>query len=114
MSVNKEVLNALAPLIEAGIPVTAHVHFENVAPYITFAVFYRAYAQNADNDGTVSEHHIQIDLWGHGDLTGLANQVRKLMKNAFFHYVGEGEIYESDTKTFHRHMDFIFIEEDEE
>jgi len=58
----------------------------------------------ADNQEIGTEMMYQIDLWGHDSLTALAKGVDDTMTTLDFVRVGAQDLYEKDTRIYHKAM----------
>lgn len=78
--------------------------------YITY-FFYNengeAFAENKEID---TSYFVQVDIWTKGDFTDLAKQVLQLMKEAGYYRIYSTELYENDTKLYHKVIRFQYTE----
>ncbi|MEN6349336.1 MAG: DUF3168 domain-containing protein [Syntrophomonas sp.] len=56
----------------------------------------------ADDTAIASEIHLQIDIWSKGSTTDVAGEVDKTMKALGYKRTGSADLYEEDTKIFHK------------
>lgn len=79
-----------------------------VEPYIEYEFY--------DEDGAVWEEgkeistnfYLQVDIFSKGSFENLANIVKEKMINAGFERGKAADLYESNTKLFHKAMRFVF------
>jgi len=96
---NELIIATLKPL---GIPVCSLYYQGIETTYITFFELIAQGGSWANNKETNTEHHVQIDIWSKDNYTDIVTQTKTLLKNIDFHRNYETEMYESDTKTFHK------------
>jgi hypothetical protein len=112
MSLNKLILNTLKPL---GIPIGFHTldsEQEKLHPttYITFFEYNQNSALNADDMETKTKQSVQIDVWSKGDYTSLVQQIKDSLLDQGFRRTTENELYEPDTKIYHKVIRFNFVQ----
>lgn len=86
--------------VEAGQKAT------NPYPCITFWELTNFGASYADDREMVSEIHLQVDVWSKSDPTAIADEVDKTMGELGFIRTAAADLYESDTKIYHKAMRF--------
>ncbi|ESU71108.1 hypothetical protein T260_15120 [Geobacillus thermopakistaniensis] len=111
MSLNKLIIDTLKPI---GVPVAFQTYSGTATTYITFFEYNQFSALNADDEEQQTAHFIQVDVWSKGDYTAIVQQVKDLMTAAGFRRTFETELYEPDTKIFHKVLRFSYVEEREE
>lgn len=111
MSLNKLIMDTLKP---TGVPVSFQTYTGTASTYITFFEYNQNAALNADDEEITTNYSIQVDIWSKGDYTSIVKQAKDLMKQAGFRRTTETELYEPDTKIFHKVLRFSFVEEKEE
>lgn len=89
-------------LQSTGVPVTFQTYEGTETTYITFFEFQQRSGLNADDMEQQTIHSVQVDVWSIGNYSDLVDQVRQLMMDAGFKRTYETEIYEKDTKIFHK------------
>jgi hypothetical protein len=107
MNLNSIILNTLKPL---NVPVSFQNYTGAALTYITFFEINQTPAIHADDEELQSNHSVQIDIWSKGDYTQLVTQVKDEMKKVGFKRTFETELYESDTKTFHKVIRFNYVD----
>ncbi|CEH28860.1 hypothetical protein AM501_27305 [Aneurinibacillus migulanus] len=73
-------------------------------PRITFFEMDNVDNRFADDTAIASEIRIQIDVWSKGSTSKIANEVDKTMKSLGFRRTASTDLYEDDTKVFHKGM----------
>ncbi|WP_297988286.1 hypothetical protein [uncultured Anoxybacillus sp.] len=111
MSLNKMIIDTLKPL---GVPVAFQTYEGKEKTYITFFEYNQFSALNADDEEQQTAHFIQVDVWSKGDYTSIVDEVKQRMKEAGFRRTTETELYEPDTKIYHKVLRFSYVEEREE
>lgn len=71
-------------------------------PRITFFELTNFGSRYADDTEVESEIHIQIDIWSKGSTSAIATEVDRTMKSIGFQRTSSVDLYESDTKIFHK------------
>ena len=71
-------------------------------PYVTFFELVNVDDQYADDKAYASEIHYQVDVWSKGNTTAIAQEVNKTMEALGFYRTGAVDLYEDDTKTYHK------------
>src|SRR5690606_7098050 len=71
-------------------------------PYVTFFELANVDDQYADDKAYASEIHFQVDVWSKGNTTAIAQEVNKTMETLGFYRTGAVDLYEDDTKTYHK------------
>lgn len=105
MNLNSLVISTLA---STGIPVSFQVYKGNATTYITFFEYNQQGALFADDTEQRTQYSVQVDVWSKGNYKNVVEQVRELMTSAGFTRNSEGELYENDTKTFHKYFRFYY------
>lgn len=108
MNLNKLIKDTLKPL---NVPVDFQTYAGTASLYITFFEYNQRGALYADNDEQEIDHFIQVDIWSKGDYTDIVSKVKKAMKQAGFSRTLETEIYEEDTKIYHKILRYTITEE---
>lgn len=104
MSINKEVLLALKDI---GVPVSFQVAKEKAYPYITFFTYLDRTMQHSDDGEQITGYFIQIDIWSKTDYTEISKEVHQSMLTANFMKQRFHDLYEDDTKVYHKVMRFL-------
>jgi len=105
---NKLIIDTLKNL---GVSVTFQTYSGTDATYITFFNYLESIESYADNKETSTGNYIQIDVWSKGDYTSLVNNVLEALKQAEFQRTYVTELYESDTKLYHKVIRVFKFEE---
>jgi hypothetical protein len=104
------VINSL--ILEALKPLNIHVSFQKYngkeSTYITFFNYLEQGEQYADNEEKATGYYIQIDLWSKNDYTETVQKVKNAMEAAGFKRTSAADLFESDTKTYHKAMRFLY------
>lgn len=105
--INSLIIEALKPL---GIPVSFQKYNGKESTYITFFNYLEQGEQYADNEEKETGYYIQLDLWSKNDYTELAHNIKDYMKAAGFIRTSAADLFESDTKIYHKVMRFFYLD----
>jgi len=105
VNLNSLVISTLAP---TGVKVSFQTYTGSDTTYITFYEYNQQGALFADDTEQRTQYSIQVDVWSKGNYKNVIEQVRALMTSAGFIRNSEGELYENDTKTFHKYFRFYY------
>lgn len=108
MSINSIILNALK---DVGVPVSFQTYSGTATTYITFFEYNQYPNLVADDEEIRTNHSIQVDIWSNGNYFALADKVKAALKAADFVRTFETDLYETETKTYHKVMRFSYVEE---
>lgn len=117
MSINKLIIDTLE---STGVPVDFQTYEGDENKYITFSEYLQQGEGFADDDEIVTGHYIQINVWSkyildtNTSYRKIVDQVKKLLKEKGFIRKYETELYEPDTKIFHKVLRFFYYVENEE
>ena len=96
---NSLVINALKNL---NVPVRFQTYSGTETTYITFFNYLENGTSYADNKETSTGYYIQVDVWSLGDYTALVKSVLEALEIAEFRRTYATDLYEKDTKIFHK------------
>lgn len=111
MSINKLIIDTLE---STNVPISFQTYEGEETTYITFLEYLQQGESFADDNEEVTGHYIQVDVWSKGNYRKIVDQVKKLLKQAGFIRKYETELYEPDTKIFHKVLRFFYYVENEE
>lgn len=103
-------MNTLKPL---NIPVSFQRYTGKADTYITFHDYLTTGEEYEDDNESLTGHYIQLDIWSKTDYTDLVKQVKRLLLNIGFKRLNEIDLYEEDTKIYHKGLKFYYLEESE-
>jgi hypothetical protein len=103
-------MDTLKPL---SIPVVFQKYSGKDESYITFHEYLAMGEEYEEDEESLTGHYLQIDVWSKNDYTSLVSKVRELLLNAGFKRLNEIDLYEEDTRIYHKGMKFYFLEERE-
>lgn len=104
----KLVMDTLKPL---GIPVRFQYYTGTETTYITFFEYAEPSEQFADGKETIRGHYIQVDIWSKSNYSDIQKQIEKLLDSAGFIRRAPGpEMYEEETKIFHKALRYLYYE----
>lgn len=85
------------------------VHATNAkTPYVEYQIvneYGQAYAENRE---IATNYTVQVDIFSKGDYTELENKVREKMIKAGFDRAMGADLYEQETKLYHKAMRFTY------
>lgn len=82
---------------------------ETNKPYITFFEITNFDKWFVDDLARASEIHMQVDVWSPSNTGAIASEVDKTMKSIGFTRSGSADLYEQDTKTYHKVLRYKII-----
>ncbi|MCM3411229.1 hypothetical protein [Metabacillus litoralis] len=110
MSINEIIINALNFL---NIP----VRFQKIldqdgdpSNYVTFFEYNQNGALHGDDSEIKSNHFIQIDVWSNGNYSDIVKQIKEKLTEIGFIRTYEKDLYETDTKKYHKVIRFNFVQ----
>ncbi len=105
MTIKEKINNALKPI---GLPIGhRYITEPKNAFYITYFIYDIEY-ERYDDKLYISSYTVQVDLWAKsGEYQEYEIQIKLAMENADFYLDEEEELYEFDTKLFHKGIRFI-------
>jgi len=104
--INKLVIEALKSL---NVPVSFQRYNGKQSIYITFFNYLEKGEQYADNEEKATGYYIQIDVWSKNDYTELIENVKNAMEAAGFIRTSAADLFESDTKIYHKAIRFFYL-----
>lgn len=111
MSLNQLIIETLK---DVGAPSDYLNYSGTERTYITFFEYDQGAGLEADDEEQSAIHYIQIDIYSPGNFLSVVKNVKRKMKQARFKKNFETEMYENDTKLYHKVLRFYFISETEE
>lgn len=88
------------------------VHFLHatapVAPYVEYAIYDEEGALYAEGEEIATDYYAQVDIYSKGDYSAVEEAIKTKMKDAGFARSGGADLYEDDTKFYHKAMRFNF------
>ncbi|WP_040210854.1 hypothetical protein [Clostridium polynesiense] len=108
--INKTIIEILKPL---NIPVTFQKYTGKAETYITFHEYLTSGEAYEEDEEALIGHYIQIDIWSKGDYTVIVKEAKEKLRKAGFRRLNESDLYEEDTKIYHKGLKFYYLEEGE-
>lgn len=102
---NKLIMDTLKP---TGVPISFHVYSGVADTYITFFAYNEMGIVFAEDVEQIERLSIQVDIWSKGNYSALVKQVKALMIQAGFTRIYATEMYENDTKIYHKVYRFYY------
>lgn len=105
MSLNSLIRSTLTPI---GVPVSFLVYEGTATTYITFMQYNEFGVLFGEDEELKTQHSIHISIYSKGDYTSVVEQVEERMKAAGFRRNNNYDLYESDTKRFHKVIRYFY------
>ncbi|GIW49016.1 MAG: hypothetical protein KatS3mg079_492 [Caloramator sp.] len=102
------IVEALKPL---NVPVTFQKYSGKAETYITFHEYFETGEEYEDDEETLTAHYVQIDIWSKNDYEELVKKVKEKLTKIGFKRINEVDLYEEDTKIYHKGLKFYYLEE---
>jgi hypothetical protein len=80
-------------------------------PRINFFEVLNTETESADDAEYADEIEIQVDIWSQGSTTPIAKEVQRIMRSLGFIHQALPDVYEENTKVFHKPILFTIIKE---
>lgn len=106
--INKLIIDALNPL---NIPVCFQRYSGKSETYITFHEYFSGGEDYEDDMESLTAHYVQVDVWSKADYTNIVKNIKELLLKARFKRLNEIDLYEQDTKIYHKGFKFYYLEE---
>ncbi|QCX34670.1 hypothetical protein FDN13_13705 [Caloramator sp. E03] len=106
--IRKIIVEALKPL---NVPVTFQKYSGKADTYITFHEYFETGEEYEDDEETLTAHYVQIDIWSKNDYEELVKKVKENLTKIGFKRINEVDLYEEDTKIYHKGLKFYYLEE---
>ena len=107
--INKLIIELLSPL---NIPVSFQKYSGEAIEYITFHNYFTGGEAFDDDQESLTGNYIQVDIWTKTDYTKIVDRTRELLTEKGFKRLNEFDLYEDDTKTYHKVMKFYYMKGD--
>ncbi|MFV9511807.1 tail completion protein gp17 [Tepidibacillus sp. LV47] len=109
MSINQLVISALSSL---NIPVSFQTYEGTEQTYITFFCYLETGELYSDDIQQGTAYYVQVDVWSKSNYTSLVEQVKSAMNQAGFSFLSAYDLYENDTKIYHKVLRFYYFKEE--
>ncbi len=97
-------------LSSLGVPVSFQVYRGTATTYITYFCYNEMGEEYAENIQIATGYYVQVDIWSLvSDYEALAQQIKVAMITVGFMGYTAQDLYESDTKIFHKAIRFNII-----
>lgn len=106
--INKLIIDTLKPL---KIPVVFQKYSGKIESYITFHEYLATGEEYEDDEESLTAHYIQVDVWSKADYTDAVKNIKERLLKAGFKRLNEIDLYEEDTKIYHKGLKFYYLEE---
>lgn len=106
--INKLIMDTLKPL---NIPVVFQKYSGKAETYITFHEYLASGENYEDDEETLTAHYVQVDVWSKVDYIDIVEKIKELLFKAEFKRLNEIDLYEEDTKIYHKGLKFYYLEE---
>ena len=107
-TIKNKIMQSLSSL---GVPVSYQVYGGSENSYFTYFIVTDENVAYGDGQPIASGFHIQLDSWSHGGMDEINELAKGLLQQWGFIYEFGRDLYESDTKMFHRIQQFYYTDE---
>lgn len=107
MNINKAIIDALKPL---NVPVSFQIYNGTADTYITIFCYLENGELYADDIQKGTGYYMQVDVWSKTNYTNIVEQIKSAMTQADFSFLSAYDLYENDTKIYHKAMRFYYLE----
>lgn len=108
--INKIIIDTLKPL---KIPVAFQKYSGKAETYITFHEYLATGEEYEDDEESLTAHYVQVDVWSKVDYTDVVKNIKELLLKTAFKRLNEIDLYEEDTKIYHKGLKFYYLQERE-
>lgn len=105
--IRKLIIEALKPL---NVPVAFQKYSGKEDTYITFHEYFETGEEYEDDVETLTAHYVQVDVWSKNDYEELVKKVKDNLTKMGFKRLNEIDLYEEDTKIYHKGLKFYYLE----
>ncbi|WP_019278814.1 hypothetical protein [Clostridium botulinum] len=105
---NKLIMDILKPL---KIPVSFQKYTGRKDTYITFHEYFTGGEEYEDDNEVLTAHYVQVDIWSKTDYTNIVKEVKEKLTSVGFKRLSEADLYEKDTRIYHKGLKFYYLEE---
>lgn len=106
MSINTIIKTALTSI---SAPVSYMTYTGTTTPYITYQCYNEQGEAWAEDKEVATGFYCQVDVFGKTDCTAMAEQVKAAMITAGFKRTTAIDLYETDTKLYHKALRFSYV-----
>jgi hypothetical protein len=106
--INQIIIDALTHL---KIPVCFQRYSGKAETYITFHEYLETGEEYEEDEESLTAHYIQVDVWSKTDYTEIVKEAKNLLRAAGFKRLNEIDLYEEDTRVYHKGLKFYYLEE---
>lgn len=79
--------------------------------HVTFCIALESPEDYEDDDEVTMNYVIQVDVWSKEDHEGIVKEIKKIMKKNEFTHIDSVDLFETDTKIYHKAMRFNYYKE---
>lgn len=105
MSLNPLIKSTLGPI---GVPLSFMVYEGTASTYIVYMQYNENGVLFADDEELKARHSVQISIYSKANADSVIDQVETRMKAAGFRRNNKYDLYEEDTKTFHKVIRYFY------
>lgn len=106
--IKKLIIDSLKSL---NVPVCFQRYSGKAETYITFHEYLEAGEEYEEDEESLTAHYVQVDVWSKTDYTNIVKEVKTLLIAKRFRRLNEIDLYEEDTKIYHKGLKFYYLEE---
>ena len=93
------------------IPVSFQRYTGRKDTYITFHEYFAGGEEYEDDNEVLTAHYVQVDIWSKTDYTNIVKEVKEKLIEVGFKRLSEVDLYEKDTRIYHKGIRFYYLEE---
>lgn len=99
-------------LSQLQVPVRYGWYDENInQQHVTYFVALESISEYEDDDESSLNYVVQVDVWSREDDTQICKEIRKILKTHSFKFIESADLFEVDTKIYHKAMRFNYYQE---
>ena len=106
--IKKLIIDSLKPL---DVPACFQRYSGKAETYITFHEYLETGEEYEEDEESLTAHYVQVDVWSKNDYTDLVKEVKDPLIALGFKRLNEMDLYEEDTKIYHKGLKFYYLEE---
>ena len=78
--------------------------------YVEYMFYNKKKSDFCSNKNMSFTHYIQVDIFSKGDFTALENAIEEVMEEKGYSFITSADLYEDDTKLYHKALRYTFKE----
>lgn len=78
--------------------------------YVEYMFYNKKKSDFCSNKNLAYTHYIQVDIFSKGDFTNLEKAVEEVMEKKGYNFITSADLFEDDTKLYHKALRYTFKE----